>query len=61
MFHKGKVISAEEIIEHVWGSEVDLFSTPLNITCTRTRKYQMPMSLYFLNLSKIYGYSTKKR
>jgi DNA-binding response OmpR family regulator len=26
MFHIGKVISAEEIIEHVWDSEVDLFS-----------------------------------
>lgn len=26
MFHKGKVIRAEEIIEHVWDSEVDLFS-----------------------------------
>lgn len=26
MFHMGKVISAEEIIEHVWDSEVDLFS-----------------------------------
>ena len=26
MFHKGKVISTEEIIEHVWDSEVDLFS-----------------------------------
>ncbi len=26
LFHIGKVISAEEIIEHVWDSEVDLFS-----------------------------------
>lgn len=26
MFHMGKVIGAEEIIEHVWDSEVDLFS-----------------------------------
>ncbi|WP_313155657.1 winged helix-turn-helix domain-containing protein [Lacrimispora sp.] len=52
MFHKGKVISAEEIIEHVWGSEVDLFSTPLNIACTRTRKYQMPMSWNILFNSK---------
>lgn len=26
MFHRGKVISTEEIIEHVWDSQVDLFS-----------------------------------
>lgn len=26
LFHQGKVISTEEIIEHVWDSEVDLFS-----------------------------------
>ena len=29
MAQKGKVISAEELIEHVWDSEVDLFSNSL--------------------------------
>ena len=29
MFHKGKVVSAEEIIEHVWNDELDPFSNTL--------------------------------
>ncbi|WP_459500674.1 response regulator transcription factor [Bacillus sp. C1] len=38
MFHKNKVISAEELIEHIWDSEVDLFSNSLKFHIHSLRK-----------------------
>ncbi|WP_148359472.1 response regulator transcription factor [Peribacillus simplex] len=38
MFHKNEVISAEELIEHTWDSEVDLFSNSLKFHIHSLRK-----------------------
>ncbi|MFJ7736954.1 response regulator transcription factor [Lysinibacillus sp. NPDC097287] len=38
MLHRGEVISSEEIIEHTWDSEVDLFSNSLKFHLYSLRK-----------------------
>jgi DNA-binding response OmpR family regulator len=38
LFHQNKVISAEELIEHIWDSEVDLFSNSLKFHIHSLRK-----------------------
>lgn len=38
MLHRGEVISAEELIEHTWDSEVDLFSNSLKFHMHSLRK-----------------------
>ncbi|MFS0780133.1 response regulator transcription factor [Bacillus sp. 1P06AnD] len=38
MYHQGKVVSTEELIEHVWDSEVDLFSNSFRFHIHSLRK-----------------------
>lgn len=34
----GKTVSAEELVEHVWESDVDLFSVPVKVHMSKLRK-----------------------
>ena len=38
MVHKDKVIGAEEIIEHVWDSQTDLFSNSFKVHIATLKK-----------------------
>ncbi len=34
----GALVSAEELLEHVWGADVDAFSNIVSVTMTRLRR-----------------------
>ena len=38
MLHKGRPVSAEELVEHIWDSEVDLFSNSCKVHINMLRK-----------------------
>jgi len=44
--HKGEIISAEELLEHVWDSEVDMFSDTVKTHIKTLRKKLDPQKRY---------------
>lgn len=55
-FHKGKVISAEEIIEHVWDSDTDLFSNSFKFHIHSLKKKLSPFHGDFIKNVRGQGY-----
>ena len=57
--HKGEIISAEELLEHVWDSEVDMFSDTVK-THIKTLRQKLDPEKKHLQTVRGKGYMCKE-
>ena len=55
MYHRSRIISAEDLLEHVWNSDADLFSNTLKYHMSTLRKKLYEASGGFLELINLRG------
>lgn len=61
VLHAGQIVSAEELIEHVWESDVDLFSVSVKVHISNIRrKLQMVCSEEIIQTVRMLGYTIQE-